>query len=194
MEHIKLFEQFITEGALSMDKSKIKPFIKDLENADNAKDVKKIQSKYSNLVDDELMDYLDQAIRAKDISSDDFQDAIADAIARLRDFRDGHNLDESELYEKNFQVIIGDNTIEYTLRENIADNGIIALPSNSKELDKEIESGVSKTAIAKDIKDSINSRLKKARLPVTVKIDHRYEGTGYGFKLDLADLLQKLNK
>jgi hypothetical protein len=101
---------------------------------------------------------------------------------------------ESELYEKNFQVIIGDEVIEYTLRENLAGNGIIALPNNSKELDKEIESGASKTAIGKDIEKSINSRLKRARQAVTVEIDYRYEGAGYGFKLNVDGLLQKLNK
>jgi len=101
---------------------------------------------------------------------------------------------ENELYEKNFQVVIGDEAIEYTLRENLGGSGIIALPSSSKDLDKEIESDVSKTAIAKDIEDSINSRLKRARQAVTVEIDYRYEGAGYGFKLDLDGLLQKLNK
>jgi len=80
------------------------------------------------------------------------------------------------------------------LRENLGGSGIIALPSSSKDLDKEIESNVSKTAIAKDIEDSINSRLKRARQAVTVEIDYRYEGAGYGFKLDLDGLLQKLNK
>lgn len=95
MKHIKLFEEFIdsinsiilSEGTWSLNKSKIKPFIKELENAKDAKDVKKIQGKYWNIVgDDEIMDYLDQAIKAKDISSDYFQNSIADAIDRLRDF------------------------------------------------------------------------------------------------------------
>jgi len=90
----------LKEGIWAMNKSKIKPFIKDLENAENAKDVKKIQSKYWNLVgDDELMDYLDRAIKAKDISSDDFQDGIADAIGRLEDF-----IGESNINEKKIEV------------------------------------------------------------------------------------------
>jgi hypothetical protein len=101
MKHIKLFEQFIAEGVWAMDRSKIKSFIKDLENAENAKDVKKIQNKYWNLVgDDDVMDYLDQSIKAKDISSDDFQDGIADAIGRLRDF-----MNESFINEANKDLI-----------------------------------------------------------------------------------------
>lgn len=77
----------VDEGVWAMDKSKINPFIKDLEGADNASDIKKIQKKYWKLVgDDRLMDSLDKAIKAKDISSDEFQDNVADAIGRLRDF------------------------------------------------------------------------------------------------------------
>ena len=101
---------------------------------------------------------------------------------------------ESELHEKNFQVVVGDEAIEYTLRENLAGDGIIAMASSSKDLDKEIESGASKTAIAKDIEDNINSRLKRMRQDITVSIDYRHDGAGYGFKLNLDGLLQKLNK
>lgn len=101
---------------------------------------------------------------------------------------------ESELHEKNLQVEVAGNVIEYTLRENLGGNGITALASSSEELDKEIESGASKTAIAKDIEDNINNRLKRMRQDITVSVDYRYEGAGYGFKLNLDGLLQKLNK
>ena len=103
MKKVKLFEQFISEGSWAMNKSKIKPFIKDLEKANNAKDIIKIQNKYwDHIGEDDLMDYLDRAIKAKDISSDDFQDGVADAIGRLRDF-----MNESFITEKQLKGLNG---------------------------------------------------------------------------------------
>lgn len=77
----------VSEGTWAFNKSKVKPFIKDLEAADNAADIEKLSKKYYNHIGDDLLyDALDRAIKYKDISSDDFQDAIADAIGRLREF------------------------------------------------------------------------------------------------------------
>lgn len=86
----------VNEGVWAFNKSKVKPFIKDLEAADNASDVKKLSDKYYNHIGDDLLyDALDRAIKHKDISSDDFQDAIADAIGRLREFIGESTVNES---------------------------------------------------------------------------------------------------
>lgn len=96
--------------------------------------------------------------------------------------------------EKNFQVVFGDYVIKYRLSYRYGQGGLIAMASSSKELDKEIESGASKTAIGKDIEDSINTELKKIRQDIRVEVDHGYQGAGYGFYLILDDLLKRLNK
>lgn len=74
----------VNEGTWSFNKSKVKPFIKDLESADNAADIKKLKKKYYNHVGDDLLyDYLD---RAQDSDRDAFNNNVADAIGRLREF------------------------------------------------------------------------------------------------------------
>ena len=100
--------------------------------------------------------------------------------------------------EKNFQVVVtGDDeshAIKYRLSYRYGQGGILAMANSSKDLDKEIKSGASKTALGKDIEDTINDQLKKSRESVRVSIDHGYQGAGYAFRLELEDLLKKLNK
>lgn len=101
---------------------------------------------------------------------------------------------ENELHEKNFQTTVADNVINYRLFYQDGSGHIVALASTSKDLDKEIESNASPTAIGKDIEDAINDQLKKYRQELKVVIDHGYEGAGYAFRLELEDILKKLNK
>ena len=99
------------------------------------------------------------------------------------------------LNEKMFQVITNQNVINYRLSYGYGKYpGLVAMAGSSKELDKEIESGSSKTAIGKDIEDSINDELKKRRQVFTVEVDYSYQGAGYGFTLNLEYLLKLLNK
>ena len=98
------------------------------------------------------------------------------------------------LNEKNFQVVSNMNAINYSLTYPLGSGRIVAMAATSKDLDKEIESGASKTAIGKDIEDTINDQLKKFRQSITVSVDYSYEGAGYGFLINLEDLLKKLNK
>jgi hypothetical protein len=101
---------------------------------------------------------------------------------------------EELVSEKNFQVVTSDAAINYRLSHQSGSGQIIALASSGKDLDKEIESGASKTALGKDIEDTINDQLKKSRESVRVSIDHGYQGAGYAFRLELEDLLKRLNK
>ena len=98
------------------------------------------------------------------------------------------------LNEKNFMVPTADTAIKYRLSHMPMSGYIVAMPSSSKELDKEIESGFSKTAIAKDIEDMLNDQLKKYRQFIRVKVDHGYKGAGYAFTFDMDELLKTLNK
>ena len=101
---------------------------------------------------------------------------------------------EELVSEKNLQVATSDAAINYSLSHQSGSGHIIALASTGKDLDKEIESGASKTALGKDIEDTINDQLKKSRESVRVSIDHGYQGAGYAFRLELEDLLKRLNK
>jgi hypothetical protein len=100
--------------------------------------------------------------------------------------------------EKNFQVVVtGDDeshAIKYRLSYRYGQGGILAMANSSKDLDKEIKSGASKTAIGKDIEDAINDELKKRRQLFTVEQDHGYQGAGYSFYINMDDLLKLLNK
>lgn len=96
--------------------------------------------------------------------------------------------------EKNFQVVSGDYVIKYRLSYRYGQGGILALANSNKDLDKEIESGSSKTAIGKDIEDAINDELKKRRQLFTVEQDHGYQGAGYSFYINMDGLLKLLNK
>ena len=98
------------------------------------------------------------------------------------------------LNERNLQVVTSEKAINYRLSHQYGTGHIVALASSSKDLDKEIESGASKTAIGKDIEDTINSQLKKFRQDITVRVDHGYQGAGYAFTLELDELLKRLNK
>jgi hypothetical protein len=98
------------------------------------------------------------------------------------------------LNEKNFQVVSNMKAINYSLTYQLGSGRIVAMAATGKDLDKEIESGASKTAIGKDIEDTINDQLKKFRQSITVSVDYNYEGAGYGFLINLEDLLKKLNK
>ncbi len=99
------------------------------------------------------------------------------------------------LNEKMFQVITNQNVINYRLSYGHGKyHGLVAMASSSKELDKEIESGSSKTAIGKDIESFINDELKRRRQLFTVEVDYSYQGAGYGFTLNLEYLLKLLNK
>ena len=93
MKHIKLFEEFtnsidsiiLSEGTWAMNKSKIKPFIKDLKKVKVAAEITKLKNKYYHHVgDDDLFDNLDRAESSDNIDS--LQNNIADAIGRLEDF------------------------------------------------------------------------------------------------------------
>jgi len=101
---------------------------------------------------------------------------------------------EEFVNEKNFMVPTADTAIKYRLSHMPMSGYIVALPSSSKELDKEIESGFSKTAIAKDIEDMLNDQLKKYRQFIRVTVDHTYKGAGYAFTIEMDDLLKTLNK
>ena len=100
--------------------------------------------------------------------------------------------------EKNFQVVVtGDDeshAIKYRLSYRYGQGGILAMASSNKDLDKEIESGASKTAIGKDIEDTINRILKKYRQSFTVEQDHGYQGAGYSFYINMDYILKLLNK
>ena len=67
------------------------------------------------------------------------------------------------LNEKNSMVATADTAVKYRISHMPLSGYIVAMPSSSKELDQEIESGFSKTAIAKDIEDMLNDQLKKYR-------------------------------
>ena len=101
---------------------------------------------------------------------------------------------EEFLNEKNFQVVTADQVINYRLSYRYGQGGILAMASTSKDLDKEIESGASKTAIGKDIEDTINRILKKYRQSFTVEQDHGYQGAGYSFYINMDYILKLLNK
>ena len=99
------------------------------------------------------------------------------------------------LNEKMFQVVTNNGPINYRLSYGHGKYaGLVAMASSSKELDKEIESGASKTEIGKDIQDSINSELDKRGQLFTVEVDYSYKGAGYGFNLNMEYLLKLLNK
>ena len=96
--------------------------------------------------------------------------------------------------EKNLQVVTSSDAINYRISHQSGSGHIVAMAATGKDLDKEIESGASKTAIGKDIEDTINNQLKKLRQEITVSIDYGYQGAGYAFTLNLEGLLKKLNK
>lgn len=99
------------------------------------------------------------------------------------------------LNEKMFQVVTNNDLINYRLSYGHGKYaGLVAMASSSKELDKEIESGASKTEIGKDIQDSINNELDKRGQLFTVEVDYSYKGAGYGFNLNMEYLLKLLNK
>lgn len=98
------------------------------------------------------------------------------------------------LTEKNFMVATADTAINYRLSHRPGSGQIVAMASSGKELDKEIESGFSKTEIAKDIEDMLNKQLKKWRQQISVKSDSRYEGAGYAFTIEMDELLKTLNR
>jgi hypothetical protein len=99
------------------------------------------------------------------------------------------------LNEKMFQVVTNNGLINYRLSYGHGKYaGLVAMASSSKELDKEIESGASKTEIGKDIQDSINNELDKRGQLFTVEVDYSYKGAGYGFNLNMEYLLKLLNK
>jgi hypothetical protein len=123
---------------------------------------------------------------------EELKDAVEAAIAPILKKYD--YIVESELHEKNFQAMVADEAINYSLSHQSGTGHIVALAATGKDLDKEIESGASKTAIGKDIEDMLNTQLKKFRQDLTVRIDHGYQGAGYAFTLDLEGVLKKLNK
>ena len=98
------------------------------------------------------------------------------------------------LNEKNFQVVTSMAAINYRLSHQYGQGNIVAMASSGKELDKEIESGASKTEIGKDIEDTINRILKKYRQSFTVEQDHSWEGAGYSFNINMDYILKLLNK
>ena len=101
---------------------------------------------------------------------------------------------EQFLEEKNFQVVSNMQAINYRLSYRYGQGGLLAMAATGKDLDKELESGASKTAIGKDIEDTINSQLKKFRAGFTVEQDHGYQGAGYSFYFNMDDLIKRLNK
>lgn len=101
---------------------------------------------------------------------------------------------EQFLNEKNFQVVSNMQAINYRLSYRYGQGGILAMAATGKDLDKEIESGASKTAIGKDIEDAINKALKKYRQSFTVEQDYGYQGAGYSFYINMDYLLKLLNK
>ena len=101
---------------------------------------------------------------------------------------------EDFLNEKNFQVVSNMQAINYRLSYRYGQGGILAMAASSKDLDKEIKSGASKTAIGKDIEDAINRALKKYRQSFTVEQDHGYQGAGYSFYINMDYVLKLLNK
>lgn len=126
-------------------------------------------------------------------------DHIADIIAHFK--MDGEDFaiawedrTNESVNEKNLQVVTSSEAINYSISYQLGSGKIVAMAATGKDLDKEIESGASKTAIGKDIEDTINNQLKKLRQEITVSIDYGYEGAGYAFTLDLEGLIKKLNK
>jgi hypothetical protein len=97
------------------------------------------------------------------------------------------------LNEKNFQVVTSGHAINYRLSYQYGKGGFLALASNSKELDKQIEIS-DPIVIGKAIEDSINAELKKRRQLFTVEQDHGYQGAGYSFYFNMDDLIKLLNK
>lgn len=103
-------------------------------------------------------------------------------------------LNEKNINEKNFQVVSNMQAINYRLSYRYGQGGILAMAASNKDLDKELESGASKTAIGKDIEDAINRALKKYRQSFTVEQDHGYQGAGYSFYINMDYVLKLLNK
>ena len=102
-------------------------------------------------------------------------------------------LNENDVNEKNFQVVSNMKAINYRLSYRYGQGGILAMAASNKDLDKEIESGASKTAIGKDIEDAINRGLKKYRQSFTVEQDHGYQGAGYSFYINMDYVLSLIH-
>lgn len=99
-----------------------------------------------------------------------------------------------KINEKHHQLVIGDSVVHWNLSHNTRTGQIVAIASTSKDLDKLVDSNYTETEIGKDLEMSINEQLKKHRIPMNVSIDYRYRGAGYGFDLDLTEILKTLNK
>lgn len=81
----------LNEGTWALNKSKIKAFIKDLDNAKSSKDISKLKdSYYHHIGDDMLWDSLDRAEEAD--NRDEFNNNVADAIGRLEDLNESKNI------------------------------------------------------------------------------------------------------
>ena len=79
--------------------------------------------------------------------------------------------------------------IQFSVSPN-RDGGFAVIAKSSKDLDKLqdlISSEDSSPVVQKGIQKYIESKLKLA-----VDIDYNYPGAGYGFKLDMYSLLDKL--
>ena len=101
---------------------------------------------------------------------------------------------EEFLNENKVQLPIGSDTIDWKITENPRLGKLVAMASSGKDLDKLVDSGASETAIAKDLEDGLNKKLKKLKQDITLKLDYNYQGGGYAFDIDLSNLIKRISK
>ena len=86
MKNLQSFDEFITEGTWSLEKSKINQYIKELKSITNPKQInQEFYNKWWNIVgDDRLYDFLDAA---KENKRGEWEADIQSAIGRLEELK-----------------------------------------------------------------------------------------------------------
>jgi hypothetical protein len=82
-------------------------------------------------------------------------------------------------------------SVDFTISSGQKDTHLTALAKSSKDLD-ELQTAIINRGVNDDMIGTIIAKAIEKKLKLPIDVDHSYQGAGYGFKLDLYSIANKL--